>query len=171
MTRIKRFAYYGNRFEITLFCKRCVCTVAQHLYHTKEQCRNEGKMESSGKKKIVAVDDSGIILKMLMKVLGEKYDLHAFSGGMRALQFLKSKTPDLIILDIDMPEINGYEMLKMIKERESLKEVPVIFLTSNNDKNHVVKAVAGGANDYVVKPIDEDILMEKVCALINATSK
>ncbi len=123
-----------------------------------------------GKKKIVAVDDSGIILKMLMKVLGEKYDLHAFSGGMRALQFLKDRTPDLIILDIDMPEINGYEMLKMIKEKEHLKKVPVIFLTSNNDKNHVVKAVAGGAKDYVVKPIDEDILLDKVRTVLEGAS-
>lgn len=114
------------------------------------------------KKKIVAVDDSGIILKMLTKVLGEKYDLHAFSGGKRALQFLKDRTPDLIILDIDMPEINGYEMLKMIKEREHLQNIPVIFLTSNSDKSHVIKAVAGGAKDYVVKPIDEEILLEKV---------
>lgn len=116
----------------------------------------------SDKKKIVAVDDSGIILKMLTKVLGENYDLHAFSGGLRALQFLEDRTPDLIILDIDMPEINGYEMLKVIKEREHLKAVPVIFLTSNGDKNHVVKAVAGGARDYVVKPIEEEVLLEKV---------
>lgn len=118
------------------------------------------------KKKIVAVDDSGIVLKMLIKVLGEKYDLHAFSGGRRALQFLRDRTPNLIILDIDMPEINGYEMLQMIKEREHLKNVPVIFLTSNNDKSHVVKAVAGGAKDYVVKPIDEEILMDKVHAAL-----
>lgn len=118
------------------------------------------------KKSIVAVDDSGIVLKMLTKVLGEKYDLHAFSGGKRALQYLKEKTPNLIILDIDMPEINGYEMLKMIKEKEHLQDVPVIFLTSNNDKSHVVKAVAGGAKDYVVKPIDEEILTEKVQAAL-----
>lgn len=120
------------------------------------------------KKKIVAVDDSGIVLKLLTKLLGEKYDLHAFSGGTRALQFLKDKdrTPDLIILDIDMPEINGYEMLKMIKEKEHLKEVPVIFLTSNNDRDHVVRAVAGGAKDYVVKPIDEEILLDKVRAAL-----
>lgn len=125
-------------------------------------------MEAKEKRKIVAVDDSGIILKMLIKVLGSDYDLHAFSSGMRALQFLKEKTPDLIILDIDMPEINGYEMLKVIKEREHLKDVPVIFLTSNNDKSHVVKAVAEGAKDYVVKPIDEEILQEKVRALLDA---
>lgn len=114
------------------------------------------------KKKVVAVDDSGIILKMLTKVLGEKYDLHAFSGGLRALQFLEERTPDLIILDIDMPEISGYEMLKVIKEREHLKEVPVIFLTSNGDKSHVVRAVSGGARDYVVKPIEEEVLLDKV---------
>lgn len=125
---------------------------------------------ADGKKEIVAVDDSGIILKMLVKVLGETYDLHAFSAGMRALQYLKTKKPDLIILDIDMPEINGYEMLKMIKEKEHLKEVPVIFLTSNNDKNHVVKAVAGGAKDYVVKPIDEDILLDKVHTILKEAS-
>lgn len=121
------------------------------------------------KKKIVAVDDSGIILKMLTKVLGDKYEVHAFSNGKRALQFLKEKdrTPNLIILDIDMPEINGYEMLKMIKEKDYLEEIPVIFLTSNSDKSHVVKAVAGGAKDYVVKPIDEEILLEKVSLLID----
>ena len=122
------------------------------------------------KKKIVAVDDSIIVLKLVTKILGEEYDLHAFSTGKRALQFLKKKTPDLIILDIDMPEINGYELLEMIKEIEHLEEVPVIFLTSNNDRNHVVKAVAGGAKDYVVKPIDEEILMEKVQALLDTGS-
>lgn len=114
------------------------------------------------KKMIVAVDDSGIILKRLTKVLGEDYDLHAFSVGKRALQFLKDRTPDLIILDIDMPEIDGYEMLKMLKEREHLQNVPVIFLTSNGDRNSVMRAVAGGAEDYVVKPIDEEILLDKI---------
>lgn len=114
------------------------------------------------KKRIVAVDDSAIVLKTLEKVLGPQYDMHSFSGGARALQFLKNRTPDLIILDIDMPEIDGYEMLKLIKEKDHLKDVPVIFLTSNNDKRYVVKAVVGGAKDYCVKPIDEEVLLEKV---------
>lgn len=118
------------------------------------------------KKMIVAVDDSNITLKRLTKVLGERYDLHAFSVGSRALRFLKDRTPDLIILDIDMPEINGYEMLREIRETEHLKSTPVLFLTSNNDKSYVIKAIAGGANDYVVKPIDEEILMDKVHAAL-----
>lgn len=118
------------------------------------------------KKMIVAVDDSSITLKRLTKVLGGQYELHAFSVGNRALKFLKDRTPALVILDIDMPEINGYQMLESIRETEHLKNVPVIFLTSNNEKDYVVKAVAGGANDYVIKPIDEEILMKKVRAVL-----
>lgn len=123
------------------------------------------------KKMIVAVDDSTITLKRLTKMLSEQYELHAFSVGSRALKFLKDRTPDLVILDIDMPEINGYEMLESIRETEHLKEVPVLFLTSNSEKNYVIKAVAGGANDYVVKPIDEEILMTKVHAILKDAPK
>lgn len=147
-----------------VLCLRC----GMEAYGTKDSAEKRMEMEFSGKKKIVAVDDSGIILKMLIKVLGDAYDLHAFSSGKRALQFLKDKTPDLIILDIDMPEINGYEMLKLIREREQLKDIPIIFLTSNNDKSYVVKAVAVGADDYVIKPIDEELLRGKVRALLDA---
>ena len=122
-------------------------------------------MES--KKAIVAVDDSAIILKMLEKLLGETYDFHAFAKGMRALKYLKEHVPDLIILDIDMPEIDGHEMLRMLKEKKELKLVPVIFLTSNHNREDVLKAAKGGAQDYILKPIQEDVLMEKIHTLLN----
>ena len=129
-----------------------------------------GYKKTAGAKKakrlVVAVDDSGIILKMIEKVLSERYEFHAFSNGKRALLFLQDRTPDVIILDIDMPEMNGYEMLERIRKKDYLENVPVIFLTSNADKKHVVKAIEGGANDYIIKPIDEDILLDKVRALI-----
>lgn len=121
----------------------------------------------TNKKSIVAVDDSGIVLKMLEKLLSGEYEYFGFSKGMRALKYLKeARTPDLIILDIDMPEIDGYEMLDMIRKKEELMNVPVLFLTSNNDKEHVVKAVKAGANDYTVKPIDEELFMDKVRKLL-----
>lgn len=120
------------------------------------------------KKSIVAVDDSMIILRMLEKLLSEEYDYHAFSKGLRALKYLKEEgRPDLIVLDIEMPEIDGYEMLEMIRKRDELKETPVLFLTSNNDKEHVVKAIDSGASAYVVKPIDEKAFMDKVHRLLN----
>lgn len=119
------------------------------------------------KKSIVAVDDSGIILKMLEKLLSEDYEYSGFSKGLRALRYLKeARTPDLIILDIEMPEIDGYEMLEMIRKKDELKETPVLFLTSNKDKEHVIKAVKSGANDYIVKPVDENVFMDKVRKLL-----
>ena len=117
-------------------------------------------------KSIVAVDDSVLILKMLDKVLGTRHELHSFVDGNRALELLRKKAPDLIILDIDMPGMSGFDMLKLIRALDHLKRVPVIFLTSNSDKDYVVKAMAGGADDYVIKPIDENILLKKIDGLL-----
>ena len=119
-------------------------------------------------KRIVAVDDSNVVLKMLKNVLDkDRYELHPFSTGKRALEYLvqKDKIPDLIILDIEMPEMNGYEVLDRIKKMDHLDGVPVIFLTANNEKKEVLKAVTGGVKDYVVKPIDKDILEKKMRSL------
>ena len=122
-------------------------------------------------KRIVAVDDSNVVLKMLKNVLDQdRYELHPFSTGKRALEYLvqKDKIPDLIILDIEMPEMNGYEVLDRIKKMDHLEGVPVIFLTANNEKKEVLKAVTGGVKDYVVKPIDKDILTRKMNILFNS---
>lgn len=117
---------------------------------------------------IVTVDDSGVILMTLDKILSEQgFEVKGFSKGIRALKYLKTNVPDLIILDIDMPEINGFEMLKMIKEKEELEHVPVIFLTSNRGQGNVVNAVKGGARDYIIKPIKEDVLVEKVNKILS----
>ena len=115
------------------------------------------------KLQIVAVDDSSLILMTLDKILSEQgYEVKGFSKGMRALKYLKKEVPDLIILDVEMPEIDGFEMLKLIKEKEELRNVPVIFLTSNNGQNEVIDAIKGGAKDYIIKPINEELLIEKV---------
>lgn len=115
------------------------------------------------KLQIVTVDDSSLILMTLDKILSEQgYEVKGFSKGMRALKYLKKEVPDLIILDVEMPEIDGFEMLKLIKEKEELKNVPVIFLTSNNGQNEVIDAIKGGAKDYIIKPINEELLIEKV---------
>ena len=121
------------------------------------------------RKRIVAVDDSNVVLKTLKNVLdNEGFELRAFSTGTRALEYLtqKDEIPDLIILDIEMPIMNGYDILEQIKKLDHLNNVPVVFLTSNNEKEQVVKAVTGGIKDYVIKPIDREILLKKLYALL-----
>ena len=118
-------------------------------------------------KSIVAVDDSRIMLTTLENMLSEQYGFRGFARAARALDYITQFPPSLVILDIDMPEIDGYAMLGRIKENIELKSIPVIFLTSNNDKDYMTKAVEHGADDYVVKPIDKAILLSKIEALLS----
>ena len=124
----------------------------------------------SPRKRIVAVDDSNVVLKTIKNVLDkEDYELHPFSAGARAHEYLeqKDKVPDLIILDIEMPIMNGYDLLARIKKMPHIRHIPVIFLTSHSEKTQVMKAVTGGVDDYVVKPIDKEVLALRVKTLLN----
>ena len=119
------------------------------------------------KKSIVAVDDSGIMLQTLEGMLSGQYEFRGFSRATRAIKYIEQYPPALIILDIDMPEVDGYAMLKMLKQNIELRFIPVIVLTSNNEKNYIIKAVGYGADDYVVKPVSKEILVNKMEALLS----
>jgi len=113
-------------------------------------------------KSILAVDDAAISLSLLKRNLqGAPYKLICVNSGEEALRFLKShQPPDLFILDIEMPKMNGYELAGKI--RESGQKAPIIFLTGNTSKKNVLKAMALGAADFIVKPVDREHLAYKV---------
>ena len=119
-----------------------------------------------GQKCIVGVDDSSLIIKMLEMNLSENYEFHGFVKGMRALKYMKDNIPNLIILDMDMPEVDGFEMVRLIKNEYILKDIPILFLTANSGKHNVVRAFQAGVNDYVVKPINDVILHQKIEKLL-----
>ena len=112
-------------------------------------------------KTILAVDDAMISLSMLKKNLqGLPYKLICVNSGKDALVYLKRHQPDLFILDIEMPKMNGYELAEKI--REDGQKAPIIFLTGNCTKECVIKAIQAGASDFVVKPIDRKNLTDKI---------
>lgn len=115
---------------------------------------------------IVAIDDSNVYLMTIEKILKEDYTVKCFSQPQRALAYMESNVPALILLDIDMPNLNGYDMIKIIKKKENLANVKVIFLTSNADKQHVVKAVQNGADGYIIKVLDDENMREKIKGFI-----
>ena len=119
------------------------------------------------KKSIIAVDDSGVMLQTLEGLLSGQYEFRGFSRAARALKYIAQSPPALILLDIDMPEVDGYKMLEIIKQNIELRFIPVIFLTSNNDRDYVIKAVKYGADDYVVKPIEKEVLINKIETLLS----
>ena len=117
--------------------------------------------KTSGDKTILAVDDAAISLTMLKKCLqGEPVKLTCVNSGESALQFLEKNDPDLFILDIEMPKMNGYELAEKI--REEGHEAPIIFLTGNSTREYVIKAIKAGASDFIVKPIYKENITEKI---------
>ncbi|MDR1802591.1 MAG: response regulator [Treponema sp.] len=132
-------------------------TQADYIERKKENAASKNADE----KLILAVDDAAISLTMLKKSLAdEPYKLTCVTSGESALQFLKNNDPDLFILDIEMPKMNGYELAAKI--RENGHYAPIIFLTGNATKGYLMKAIQAGASDFIGKPIDKKYLSSKI---------
>jgi len=119
-------------------------------------------------KTILVVDDMKRIRDIVRFYLkNEGYNVFIAENGKEALTYAFGKNPlDLIILDIMMPKMDGYEVLRQIRESDETKNVPVIFLTAKAQKTDVQKGVELGVNDYVVKPFKFVDLREKIRRLV-----
>lgn len=113
---------------------------------------------------IMVVDDTPANLILLQQMLNDSgYEVAAFPDGQLALAAAGRKPPDLILLDINMPEMNGFEVCERLKADEKLKEIPVIFISALNDTNDKVHGFSVGGVDYVTKPFQ----FEEVQARVN----
>jgi PleD family two-component response regulator len=115
---------------------------------------------------ILAVDDSPVILTSLSSVLGTEYNVFTLPKPAELEKVLKKLTPDLFLLDYEMPEINGFELLPIIRSFDEHKDTPVIYLTAHGTMDAVTAACTLGACDFIVKPFDPDILHEKIAKWI-----
>jgi len=122
--------------------------------------------------KVLTVDDSKTI-RMIVKKAFKPFDclISEAENGVEGLAFAAKEKPDLIVLDITMPVMNGIEMLTKLKEDPVLKEVPVIMLTAESGKDNVLKIVKMGVNDYVVKPFKGEQLIERAKAIVSLEPK
>ncbi len=115
------------------------------------------------RKKILLVDDSGTILMMEKMILArEPYDLVTAKDGKEAIEKAATEQPDLILLDVVMPHLTGFEVLEELRSREATKKTPVILVTTRGEAANVEAGYAGGCNDYVTKPINSVELITKV---------
>jgi putative two-component system response regulator len=112
--------------------------------------------------KIILVDDSPIILKLARNALMSRYDVFTVPSAGKLFQFLERTIPDLILLDILMPDVNGYEAIEILKKNEKTADIPVIFLTSKSDTESDMDGLALGAADYITKPFPPRLLLKRV---------
>jgi two-component system sensor histidine kinase/response regulator len=120
-------------------------------------------MPKSGLGHLLVVDDNEMNRDMLARRLQrEGYTVTAADSGYQALELLKAEKFDLIVLDVMMPGLNGYQALQIIRETHSIADLPVILATAKDQSEDVIEGLRLGANDYVTKPIDFPVLMARL---------
>jgi DNA-binding response OmpR family regulator len=116
-----------------------------------------------GAKKILLVDDSNTVLLMeRMLLANEGFELVTASNGREAVQKAVSEKPDLILMDVVMPDLNGFDACKQIRARPDTKDIPVIMVTTRSEATNVQIGFESGCNDYVTKPINGVELITKI---------
>ena len=113
---------------------------------------------------ILLVDDNPINLQIGKYILSEKYEVATALSAEQMFYYLECNTPDIILLDVEMPGINGFEAIQILKTRDKSKYIPVIFLTSNSAVDDRLKGMSLGAVDYVIKPYLPQFLFERIAA-------
>jgi len=117
---------------------------------------------SSGRKTIIAVDDNLENLNALKNTLKETYKVYPIPSALEMFDLLAHIQPDLILLDVEMPEMNGYEAIKKLKSDIKYHEIPIIFLTSMSDEQSEMEGLKLGAVDYIHKPFVTPLLLQRI---------
>ena len=121
--------------------------------------------------KVAVIEDNPDNRMLVQALLEDRYDISEYESGVDAVARLGDDVPDLILLDISLPEMDGTEVLAWIRQQPSLKELPVIALTAHAMAGDREKYLAAGFNDYVTKPIvDEDVLIGAIERWLSPTA-
>lgn len=117
-------------------------------------------------RKILVADDSPVERLALQEVLTRNgYQVLTAENGEQAIARSRSDHPDLILMDVVMPGMNGYQATRTITREEATKHIPVVMCTSKGQETDKIWGMRQGANDYLVKPIDPKVLLDKIAAL------
>jgi PleD family two-component response regulator len=118
--------------------------------------------EATRKLRILAVDDSPSMIKTISAALEKDYKVYGMTNPAMMENFLQQITPDLFLLDYEMPELSGFDLVPIIRKCELHTDTPIIFLTHSGTLDHVSAAYALGASDFIVKPFQDTVLREKI---------
>lgn len=119
-------------------------------------------MSDEDKPVILVVDDQTTVVRVLGRMLSEDYVVLAATSGPKALEIAEAQRPDLILLDMVMPEMSGIEVCQKLKENPATQMIPVIFVTSMDDRHNEARGFKAGAADYISKPPSAEIVHARV---------
>jgi len=120
----------------------------------------------NSRKKIIIVDDNASYLSIVRTLLKPFYDSFPVLSGKKLFEIMEKFIPDIVLLDISMPEMDGFEVIKIMKESPRFKDIPVVFITSKDDEDSAVTGLNLGAADYVTKPFYGPLLLRRISNLL-----
>ena len=141
-------------------------------YLPPEKCREEAadvpeeKPEAQSKLRALIVDDDEALCHMAGDILGRSFQVTTCSGGADALRQAESLRPDVILLDVDSGQMNGFEVLRALRERPDTSDIPVIFLTDARDEESEIACFRSGAADFVRKPFVPEVLLQRTRRIV-----
>ncbi|WP_348340608.1 response regulator [Ignavibacterium sp.] len=120
------------------------------------------------KKTIMVADDSPIIRKLIAFSLSIKgYEIISVNDGMEALEILPRENIDLLITDLNMPNVDGFELIKAVRENDELKHTPIIVLSNLSETDDIERALQFGADSYLIKPFEQKTILNEVSKYLN----
>jgi CheY-like chemotaxis protein len=118
--------------------------------------------------KILVVDDDLTVTQLLEALLNmEGHEPATLNDSTKALELVKTFHPDLILMDLMMPDLNGYELCELLHQNPEYASIPVVVVSALDDQTSREKALQAGARDYITKPFDVEFLLQKIKELIN----
>lgn len=152
------FMYYPLR--ATLLLMKCENLMGTEQLVIEETSSHE--YDFNTKPRILVVDDSPMVLRNIKMLLDEYYEVKIITSGAKAVTMIMSNPPDLILLDYDMPEMDGLTVFKQLKKIQQAKDIPVLFLTGVSDKDRIVKALNFHPAGYILKPLNEKRILSNI---------
>ena len=118
-------------------------------------------------KYILAVDDEQLNLNIINELLSDDYEVHTAEDGVECLKSIEKRTPDLLLLDVGMPKLNGLDVCKKLREQQKYKNLPIIFLSAFAAEEDMVAGINAGADKYISKPFKPLELLDIVNLMLN----
>jgi DNA-binding response OmpR family regulator len=120
-----------------------------------------------GKRILVVDDEKDLVETIKLKLTSEGYEVDEAFDGKQALEKVKQRQPDLILLDVMMPQVNGYQVCRELKKSDKFKQIPVVMLTAKAQESDKFWGMETGADDYVTKPFEFDALLSSIKKLLS----
>jgi len=117
-------------------------------------------------KKVIIVDDNVSYLSMIRNLLKSFYEVYPAPSAERLFSVMEKFIPDIVLLDVNMPGMNGFKTIKLMKENPRYKDIPVIFITSKDDENSAAEGLDLGAEDYITKPFFGSLLLRRIMNIL-----